>query len=404
MSAPGHEDGAPLAGSPEEHQLGVHRGSLDGPTLLVLGGIHGNEPAGVAAARRVLDTLQREQPPMRGVMHCFAGNLRALASGERYGREDLNRIWLEERIAVEAGAAACEGEDPSPDACTREHLREAMARAVDADQDGGEVYFLDLHTSSAAGVPFICIGDTLRNRRFAREFPTPVILGLEEQIDGALLEFLANRGLVTLGFEGGKHDDPSALDAHEAAIWTALGAAGMLPRGWPRVAEARRRLEGSRGGLPRVLEIRYRHAITPEDGFHMRPGFRNFQLVDAGEVLADDRSGAIEAFRRSRVLLPLYQGQGNDGFFLGHAVNRAWLALSGMMRRLRLDKLAHWLPGVRRQSGRGDALLVNRRVARWFTVEVFHLLGFRKKRQHGDLLVFSRRKHDTRRPERIDLR
>lgn len=390
--------------APQDHVLGVHRGTLPGPMLLVLGGIHGNEPAGVAAARRVLDTLAREKPPMRGVMHCFAGNLEALDAGERYGREDLNRIWLEERIAVEAGEAACGGDDPSPDACARERLRAALAAAVEADQGHGEVHFLDLHTSSAAGVPFICVGDTLRNRRFAREFPTPVILGLEEQIDGALLEFLANRGLVTLGFEGGKHDDPAALDAHEAAIWTALGGAGMLPRGWPRVAEARRHLERSRGGLPRVLEIRYRHAITPEHGFRMRPGFRNFQLVDAGEVLADDRSGPIEAQRRGRVLLPLYQGQGNDGFFLGNSVNRFWLALSGTMRRLRMDRLAPLLPGVRRDPERDDALVVNRRVARWFTVQVFHLLGFRKRRERGETLVFSRRRHDFRRPERIDLR
>ncbi len=383
--------------APREHVLGVHRGSQPGPLLLAMGGIHGNEPAGVLAARRVLAALEREKPPMRGVLHCFAGNLGALTNGERFASEDLNRIWTDARM-VEGSAVP-----PTADSGERDQLRSVLSAAVHADQGDGEVHFLDMHTSSAEGVPFICIGDTLRNRRFARDFPTPVIMGLEEQIDGALLEFLNNRGVVTLGFEGGKHDAIAAVDAHEAALWTALGAAGMIPRGWPRVAEARRHLERSRGGLPRVLEIRYRHPITQGDGFTMRPGFRNFQMIDAGEVLADDDSGPIHAYRRSRVLLPLYQGQGNDGFFLGHSVNRFWLGLSRWMRRVRIDHLAGWLPGVHRHPDHADALLVNPKVARWATVQIFHLLGFRKRRRENDSLVFSRRRHDLRRPDRIDL-
>lgn len=383
--------------APREHVLGVHRGSVPGPVLLALGGIHGNEPAGVVAARRVLAALEREQPPMRGVLHCFAGNIGALATGERFASEDLNRIWTDTRMAKDSAAS------PTVDSGERDRLRAALSAAVHADQGDGEVHFLDMHTSSAEGVPFICIGDTLRNRRFARDFPTPVIMGLEEQIDGALLEFLNNRGVVTLGFEGGRHDAQAAVDAHEAALWTALGAAGMIPRGWPRVAEARRHLERSRGGLPRVMEVGYHHPIVKGDGFAMRPGFRNFQMVDAGEVLADDHNGPIRAHRRSRVLLPLYQGLGNDGFFLGHSVNRFWLGLSRWMRYVRIDHLATLLPGVHRHPQHADALRVNPKVARLATVQIFHLLGFRKRRREEDALVFSRRRHDLRRPDRIDL-
>ena len=380
--------------------LGRHAGAQPGPVLLVLGGIHGNEPAGVRAARRVLTALAREQPPMKGALHCFAGNLGALAAGQRFVDEDLNRIWAELRLAADLDEGA---PPPHAEARERDALRSELKRVVDAAPAGQEVHFLDLHTSSADGVPFICVGDTLRNRRFARDFPVPVLLGLEEQIDGALLEFLNNRGMVTMGFEGGRHDDPAAVDAHESAIWTALGSAGMLPRGWPRVAQARRDLDRSRGGLPRILEVRHRHAITATDGFVMRPGFRNFQMVGAGEVLADDRDGPIRAGQRARVLLPLYQGLGNDGFFLGRPVRAFWLELSRWMRVLRMDRLAPLLPGVRRHPRLPDALLVNRRVARWATVQVFHLLGFRKRRTEGDRYVFSRRAYDFRPPARIDL-
>lgn len=51
----------------------------------------------------------------------------------------------------------------------------------------GPVIFLDLHTTSAAGTPFTIIADTLLNRRLALSLPAPVILGLEEHLEGTTL-------------------------------------------------------------------------------------------------------------------------------------------------------------------------------------------------------------------------
>ena len=41
------------------------------------------------------------------------------------------------------------------------------------------------------------------------------------------------------------------------------------------------------------------------------------------------------------VLLPLYQGKGNDGFFMAREVKALWLHVSAILRRLRLDMLVH---------------------------------------------------------------
>ncbi|MCZ6618859.1 MAG: hypothetical protein O7E57_12075, partial [Gammaproteobacteria bacterium] len=41
------------------------------------------------------------------------------------------------------------------------------------------------------------------------------------------------------------------------------------------------------------------------------------------------------------------------------------------------DRVAGWLPGVRRDPDHPDTLHVNRRVARLFALQFFHLLGFR---------------------------
>ncbi len=369
----------------------------DGPLMLCTGAIHGNEPAGVLALERVLAELEARPGGFRGRLVGLAGNLAALERRTRYLDVDLNRAWLPERLeAVDQPGSPFDAEGREQ----RDLLEELRAAIDGADQ---EVYFLDLHTSSAPGTPFACIGDTLRNRRFAHFFPVPVILGLEEQIDGALLEHLNNAGMITLGFEGGQHDAPESVENHAAAIWTGLGSAGLLPRDDERVVAARALLDERAAGVPPVLEIRYRHGLAPEDDFRMRPGFRNFCEVHAGQVLADDARGDIEAFYPARVLLPLYQGKGDDGFFLAREISPVWLTLSRWMRRLRLDRFVHWLPGVRRHPQVTGALLVDRRVARWFTIEVFHLLGFRKRRAEGELLMVSRRAHDLRRPVEIRI-
>lgn len=378
-------DAPPAAApAPNERVLGRHSDGLPGSTLVVIGGLHGNEPSGVAALRRVLAWLQRRRPPFRGCLLALAGNLQALAAGVRFLDEDLNRVFLPERVAaVRTGLGPT-----SREAAQQRELLEALHAALDS-QAG---IFVDLHTSSARGRPFVCIGDTLRNRGFALRFPVPVILGLEEQIDGALLEYVNNLGHVTIGFEAGQHDHPESVAYHEAFVMLALVAAGCVEAGdVPRLEEHRKLLCRAVRGMPPVLEVRYRRPVAPGDGFLMQPGYSNFSPVEAGELLARDTEGPVHAPHRGRVLLPLYQGLGSDGFFIVREVRPLWLRVSAILRRLRADRVVHWLPGVRRDPDRPRTLRVDPRVARWLTVEVFHLLGFRKRRGAGRELTFSRR-------------
>jgi hypothetical protein len=156
------------------------------------------------------------------------------------------------------------------------------------------------------------------------------------------------------------------------------------------VAAARRLLAAGASGLPRVTEVVYRHPVAAGDGFAMAPGFLGFDPVRAGQAVARDRGGPVTTPRRGRLLMPLYQSQGEDGYFLVRAVHPAWLRLSAALRRLRLERWLHLLPGVRRHPERPGAFVVDRKVARWLALEVFHLLGFRRHGA-GRELVVSRR-------------
>jgi succinylglutamate desuccinylase len=136
--------------------------------------------------------------------------------------------------------------------------------------------------------------------------------------------------------------------------------------------------------------MRYRHGVAADDGFLMQPGYRNFQPVARGEVVAHDRSGPVRVPETARILMPLYQVQGDDGFFVVREFRPVWLHLSYGLRRMGADRVAHFLPGVTRHLDRPGALVVDRRVARWFALQLLHLLGYRRHEEDGARLVVLR--------------
>ena len=383
----------------DAHLIASIRGSLPGPTLIIVGGIHGNEPAGVLAAERVRLRMQNRKAVLHGEVVLLRGNTRALEQRVRYIDADLNRQWTIEN----ARAAELEKEGIPQLSELREQsevlaiVKEVVSRAR------GEIYFLDLHTTSAHGQPFATVGDTLRNRRFALTFPLMIVLGLEEQIDGTMLEYMNNLGAITMGVEAGQHEAMTSVDHHEAVIWNASASTGNFSRkDLPELEQSRALLRRASGGR-RVVEVRHRHAIAPEDHFKMEPGFKNFQEVRRGAVLAQDRKGDITARETGLILLPLYQPLGDDGFFLGREVKRFWLKLSALLRRLKVGHYIHHLPGVRRDPVNENILIINTRIARILPLQVFHLLGFRRLRWTDKYLVVSRRAYDLVGPAKISL-
>jgi len=358
------------------------------PTLIAIGSLHGNEPAGVRALERVARKLTEHRPGFRGRFIALSGNRAALATGRRYLAADLNRFWTPETIGrLRSGSPT---EDDPPELHEAADLLETIERC----RGTGTNYVLDLHTASGDSPPFAVLADTLANRRFARQLRLPIILGLEEQLDGTLLSYLETLGFVTTGCEGGRHEDATAIDHLEAATWLALAGTGVLApeTELAEVARAQALNEAAGRELPAVSEIRYRHEVTDGREFRMEPGFQSFQPVATGQLLGHDGGGPIEAPFEGRIMLPLYQAQGSDGFFLSRPVRPIWLEVSALLRRAGVGALAHWLPGVSRDPQRPDVLLVDRRTARWLALEVFHLLGYRRERVEGDVLLVTRRK------------
>jgi succinylglutamate desuccinylase len=378
--------------SQEDHTIASFVGDESGPTLIVVGSIHGNEPSGSRALRNVAQALQSTKTELRGRVFFLQGNLRASNARSRFIDSDLNRHWTPVNIAL---AESTHKLDHVEDLELRELLgifEDLLASARN------EVFVLDLHSTSANGIPFATVGDTLRNRHFAQKFPVTMLLGIEEQLKGTLLEYLNNQGAVTLGFEGGQHDSAEAIANHEALIWMAIVNSGIAAADDIPDLETRRRGLQTASGRMRVVEIRYREAITANDEFVMNPGFKNFDPIKRGQILANDRHGYIKAVEGGMILMPLYQSKGEDGFFIGREVAPFWIRLSELLRKLKLADWMFILPGVRRHPTDPESLIVNTAVARIFPLQIFHLLGFRRRVWEQNCLIVSRRRHDIESP------
>ena len=78
--------------------IGHYVNGRKGPTVVVLGGIHGNEDAGVKALETICQYIEKEQLQLNCNFYAVKGNLKALSRDKRFIDHDLNRLWTEDTV------------------------------------------------------------------------------------------------------------------------------------------------------------------------------------------------------------------------------------------------------------------------------------------------------------------
>jgi predicted deacylase len=379
-------------------EIAVIEGKLLGPNLVFIGGMHGNEPTGVIALNHVMREIKKLQPLLRGNVFALAGNLTALERGERFINKDLNRIWRPEEVDRALRR------DFQPEEIINE-VEEQIELWGSIDQlmskYPGKFYFVDLHTTSVKSVPFALMSDTIMNRQFAKRVPVPVVIGVEEYLSEPLLSYVNELGCVSLAFEGGQHSDPEAVKNHEAMIWLSLVFSGVMRKiEVPKYREHYKWLKQIADGNHSVYHILERLALKPTDVFQMMPGFTNFQPVARDQKLAKLNGEVVRSGKKGLILMPLYQAKGEDGYFIVRRIRKFWLGVSFVFRKLRLYKILPVLPGVRRFMKSDHTMVVNTDVARWYSIDILHLMGYRRKKKEGQYTLFIRRKYDASGPRK----
>lgn len=380
---------SPSCYSQSDRILAKIKGTKNAPTVVVISGIHGNERAGVEASKRVLHKIKEENIKFDGNLYMILGNINGLNKGVRFEDVDLNRIWNKESInALNNISTLINTEE-------KEQIEIYQIIKIILENEVGPFYFLDLHTTSAPSVPFITISDSLNNRKFSSNFPVPVVLGIEEYLDGPLLTFINEYGHVALGFEGGEHYDEKSIINCEAFIWNALVYSKCLSK------KSISNYDKYKNDLSKLcckydfFEINYRYVLKDDEKFNMNLGFENFEKVKKNQPLAMSNGLIIKANTSGRIFMPLYQELGDDGFFILQKISKFWLKASLIARKLKINYFLRWIPGVEKDSENNYTLIVNPKIAKYLTKEIFHLFGYRKQVFKNEKYYFIKRDRNT---------
>jgi len=303
-----------------ERYIGSYEGSEKGPLLIVFGAMHGNEPAGVKALEQMFEMLNREpeQNPdftFYGKMVGLIGNLNAYKKGKRFIKKDLNRQWTKENIERINNTSTSKLDEEDKEL---KYLLAAVHAEIKEYQPS-KIVFLDFHTTTAFGGIFTIPQETPESLAIAVELHAPVIKGLLKGIKGTTLHFFTEEnfgeGTVAVTFESGQHNEPLSVNRAIAALTNCMRTIGCVEAAHIENRHDKILIDFSKG-LPKIAELITIHSIQPQDNFEMVPNYKNFQTVKKGETLARDRNGEIKAMEDGLILMPLYQKQGDDGFFL----------------------------------------------------------------------------------------
>ncbi len=290
--------------------LGKIEGELPGPLIICMAAVHGNEQLGIHAFRNVYSAIKNHEIPFRGKLVGLVGNIKAVLTNRRYINYDLNRSWTERRVRSLDNGSWFGAED--------EEMK-AILKWIEVESQGDYTMRIlaDLHATSSDKGNFIVVPEELGDHSIIKALQLPVALDLHQYLEGTLLDYYSQQGFVAFAMEGGQIGTSEVYRLHTSGLWEILEKSGAVSKhDHEHEDHYASHLREVSEGLPTKVKVLYRHLVTPQDGFRMLPGFHNFQEIHKGQQLAIDSKGDIVSQHDGMIFMPLYQNEGEDGFFI----------------------------------------------------------------------------------------
>lgn len=249
-----------------------------GPTLLVLGGVHGDETCGIEVVRAILTKTFAPVVP-RGKLIVALANPFAIARGKRFVRCNMNRAFLP--------GVVCECDE-----CGR-------ARTLKVLLDQADV-LLDIHASyTPASEPFlICEQNALP---YVGAMPIgKVCFGFDDVQPGGTDYYVNARGKVGMCLECGYLADPRSTDIAFGCLSALLAALGEVP-----ASDAIR--------PPPFFRAAFQY--VSRENFVLRAPLADFEGVAADQLLGTDGGSDVRSPRDGAVLFAVDRaGAGEESF------------------------------------------------------------------------------------------
>ena len=234
--------------------------------------------------------------------------MQAAQQKQRYLQSDLNRFFQPEYLDVE--------NQDIPEWHEAQDLKATIQDLANNWHDGMEVHMLDLHSMSGDGTPFTCFPHTRLNEHFAHKLPLPAIADIVDFLPGTLVDYFSDKLTSTMVVECGQHEADITKQVGEASLASFLRITGCL-LSETTYQECDAFLKEHVAEAHNIFtRVKYRYHIQHQGYFEMCPGYQNLQSIESSELMARDKHDEILAPFEGRVVLPCYQKQGDDGFFI----------------------------------------------------------------------------------------
>lgn len=300
--------------------IGEYQGNEKGPLIICLGAMHGNEPAGIKAIDLVLKLLEVEpikNPTFsyKGKFIGLLGNKKAYIENKRFIQRDLNRQFKSDKIKHLKTVAPLDRKDEDNELI---EIIETIEKEVKTYQPT-QLIILDLHTTSSKGGIFTICQNEVSSINLAQALHAPVVLGMLKGLQGTTLHYFIKENMgvdtIALTFESGQHEEPLSINRAIAGILCCMREIGSVKKSDVDNLHEKRLIEDT-NALPKITTLVERFPIEENDTFKMLPGFQNFDIVNKHQLLATNNNKEVLASHSGRILMPLYQTQGEDGFFI----------------------------------------------------------------------------------------
>ncbi|TQQ83460.1 succinylglutamate desuccinylase [Halonotius terrestris] len=228
------------------------------PEVAVVGGIHGDEPCGPLAIKRLL----AEEPTVERPVKFIIANEQALEAGERYLDADLNRVF--------------------PGDSDKEGHEHTLAAEIAREVEGCTT--LALHSTQSYPDPIGAVKsvDSVA-REICPQLPVSIIVETDANTDGRLIQY-PHVIEVECGLQG---TDEAAENGYEL-VRAFLAATGVLPLG-----DRTLRLPVPDPGSVPVFQLK--RPIPKPEGTEYEVFVNNFELVTAGTAFAAVDGEAVYA-------------------------------------------------------------------------------------------------------------
>ena len=276
-------------------------------TIIFIAAIHGNETSGLNALKKFFFEIENTQTKINGTVIGLIGNLSALTQNKRKIEQDMNRMWTLKQI---------NSKSLNQDKKELLILKDLIDKII-SQKKKQNICIIDLHNTSVANGVFTIVNNN-KEKNIAACLKIPIINNLFNKVKGSLVEYYNSQNVTSIVFEGGAIGDPASINNHEAGIWKILEKKNIIsPQSIPkRVKENITKMTEFAKKNNGVYKVNYIHRIKTNDDFLMHPNMSNFQPIKKGQIIAEDKNGPIKSNTTGYLLMPLYQEQGEEGFYI----------------------------------------------------------------------------------------